>query len=133
MKPRDFLLIPATTLAVIIANVALSFAMVWVYSAFFNPGRTQAYYEAFAARAVPISSVITVIPLMLLAGYWLAGGRDRRGALLAAGAIVLLYMALDIAILVGAGVSASDWAWAGFAQVVKLLAALAGAALRTRR
>ena len=39
MKRRDFLLIPAAALGVMIANVAISFFMVWVYSIFFNPGR----------------------------------------------------------------------------------------------
>lgn len=129
MKRRDLLLIPATTLAVMIANVAISFFVVWVYS-IFDPGRPFAHYEAFAATAAPISSVVAGIPLMLLAGFLLARGRRKRGALLAAGAVAMLYILLDLAVLIGAQASGSIWGWAALSHTTKLLAALAGAALR---
>jgi len=95
MKRRDLLLIPAAALGVMIANVAISFGMVWVYSIFISPGLPFADYEAFAARAAPLSSVVAGIPLMLIAGFLLSGVRQRRGALLAAGA------------------SISSWIWLG--------------------
>jgi hypothetical protein len=132
MKRRDFLLIPATALAVMIANVAISFFMVWVYSTFIDPGHPLAYYEAFAESAAPIGSVVAGIPLMLLAGYLLGRGRPRRAALLAAGAAALVYIVLDLAILIGAHAAGSVWLWAALSQVTKLAAALAGAALATR-
>jgi len=135
MKRRDLLLIPAAALGVMIANVALSFFMVWVYSAFISPGQTQGYYEAFAMRAAPIGSVVAGIPLMLLAGFLLAKGREKRAALFAAGAAALVYILLDMAIVLGAVASVSLWGWAVLAlsHVTKLLAALAGAALALRR
>lgn len=133
MNRRDFLLVPAAALGVMVANVAISFAMVWVYSTFISPGRPLAHYEAFAATAAPIGSVVAGIPLMLLAGWLLGRGRQRRPALIAAGAAALLYILLDLAILLGAHAGGSVWGWAALSQATKLAAALAGAALATRR
>lgn len=130
MKRRDLLLIPAAALGVMIANVAISFVMVWLYSIFVNPGQPFSHYQAFAATAAPIGSVVAGIPLMLLAGFLLAKGRQRRAALLAAGAAASLYILVDLAILVGAQASGSIWGWAALSHATKLLAALAGAALR---
>lgn len=133
MKKRDLLLIPAAALGVMIANVAISFGIVWVYSTFISPGQPLSYYQTFAAAAAPIGSVVAGIPLMLLAGFLLARGREKRAALLAAGAAALLYILLDLAILLGAHASGSVWGWAALSHATKLLAALAGAALATRR
>ena len=133
MKKRDFLLIPAAALAVMIANVAASFFMVWVYATFIDPGRTLSYYQAFAEAAAPIGSVVAGIPLMLLAGYLLAKGRERRAALLAAGAAALFYIAIDTAFQLAAGANATVWAWVGLSHATKFSAALAGAALRAGR
>lgn len=133
MKKRDLLVLPAAALAVMILNVAISFGVVWVYSTFFAPGQSLSHYEAFATTAAPVSSVVAGIPLMLLAGFLLAKGRPRRDALLAAGLCALVYILLDLAILIGAHASSPVWGWAALSQVTKLLAALAGAAWRTRR
>lgn len=127
---RDFLLVPAAALGVMIANVAISVGLVWAYSTFVNPGQPFSRYEAFAATAAPISSVVAGIPLMLLAGYLLAKGRPRRGALLAAAAAALLYIFLDLAIVLGAQAGGSNWGWEALSHATKLLSALAGAALR---
>lgn len=133
MKRRDLLLIPAAAFGVMIANVALSFFMVWVYSVFISPGQPLSHYQAFAATAAPIGSVVAGIPLMLLAGYLLGRGRPKRAALLTAGAAALVYIAVDLAILLGAHASGSIWAWAALSHATKLAAALAGAAFATRR
>jgi hypothetical protein len=133
MKRLDLLRIPAAALAVMIANVAISFGMVWAYSTFISPGQPLSYYQSFAEAAAPIGSVVAGIPLMLLAGFLLARGREKRAALLAAGAAAMLYILLDLAILIGAHASGSVWAWAALSHATKLLAALAGAALATRR
>ena len=132
MNRRDLLLVPGAALGVMIANVALSFVMVWVYATFISPGHPLSYYQAFAEAAAPIGSVVAGIPLMLLAGYALARGRARRAALVAAGAAALVYVGLDLAILIGAQASGSIWGWAALSHATKLLAALAGAALATR-
>jgi len=133
MKRRDFLLIPAAALGVMITNVAASFFMVWVYATFIDPGHPYAYYQAFAEGAAPIGSVVAGIPLMLLAGFLLARGREKSGALLAAGSAAMVYIIVDLAIIIGANASGWIWLWVALSHVTKLLAALAGAALATRR
>jgi hypothetical protein len=133
MKKRDLLLIPAAALAVMIANVAISFGIVWGYSTFISPGQPPSYYRGFAETAAPIGSVVAGIPLMLLAGYLLARGRQKSGALLAAAAAALVYIVLDLTILVGAHAGGAIWAWAALSHATKLAAALAGAALASRR
>jgi hypothetical protein len=133
MKKSDLFLVPAAALGVMVLNVATSFGVVWAYSTFVAPGQSLSHYEAFATTAAPVSSVIAGIPLMLFAGFLLAKGRTRRDALLAAGLCALVYILLDLAILIGAHASGAVWGWAMLSQVTKLLAALAGAAWRTRR
>ncbi|HST37443.1 MAG TPA: hypothetical protein VLK25_12540 [Allosphingosinicella sp.] len=133
MTRRDLLLIPAAALGVMIANVAASFLMVWVYATFISPGQPYAHYQSFAETAAPIGSVVAGIPLMLVAGYALARGRERRGALLVAAAAALFYNLVDLTILIAAQTAGSIWGWVALSQVTKLIAALAGAALGTGR
>jgi hypothetical protein len=120
MKKRDLLLVPGAALAVMIANVAIGFGIVWAYSAFVNPGRPLSHYQGFAETAAPIGSVVAGIPLMLLAGSLLGRGRQRRAALLA------------VTILVGAHAGGAVWGWAALSHATKLAAALAGALIARR-
>lgn len=132
MKRLDLLRIPAAALGVMIANVAISFAIVWVYSAFANPGQPLSHYQSFAETAAPISSVVAGFPLMLFAGYLLGRGRQKRVALLAAASAAAVYIVLDLTILIGARASGSIWYWAVLSHTTKLCAALFGASLATR-
>lgn len=129
MKGRDFIVIPVAAIAVIVLNVAISFAVIWLYSSFFNPGQSASHYEGFAIRVAPISSVIAGIPLMFVAGFLIAKGRPRRRGLLVAAATVLLYVLADIGVLLSADAKGGIWMWAALSHVTKLLSALAGAEL----
>ena len=133
MKRRDFLLIPAAALGVMIANVAISVGVVWVYSTFVEPGRSVADYEGFAMTAAPVSSIVAGIPLMFLAGFFLARGRSGGAALAAAGAMALLYIAVDAALMLAAGAGGDMWVLEAISYSTKLLSALAGAKLRASR
>lgn len=133
MRLRDLFIVPACFLAVMVLNVAISFAVVWAWSVFVDPGHTQAYYEAFALKAAPISSVVAGIPLMFGAGWLIARKRDRRGGLMAAGAVALLYIVVDVAILLAWRIQGADWLWPLVSYPTKFLAALAGAVVATRR
>ena len=83
------------------------------------------------AAAAPVSSVVAGVPLMFLAGLFLSRGRTGRGALAAAGAMALLYIVIDAAILLAADAGSSVWAWEVLSYSTKMLSALAGAMLRT--
>lgn len=133
MRLRDLLIVPAFFLAVMVLNVAISFAVVWAWSVFVEPGHDQAFYQAFALKAAPISSVVAGIPLMFGAGWLIARKRDRRAGLMAAGAVALLYIVVDGALLLAYQIKGSDWLWPLISYPTKALAALAGAFMATRR
>jgi hypothetical protein len=133
MKRSDFIVVPAAAIAVMVLNVAISVAIVWVYSSFVDPGRPAAHYEAFAMRAAPVSSVIAGIPLMLAAGFLIARRRPGRAGLQVAAAAALLYILIDTGILLSVGAGLDVWIWAGLSHSTKLLSALAGAKLGMTR
>ena len=133
MRLRDLLIVPAFALAVMVLNVLVSFAVVWAWSMFVDPGHDQAYYEAFARKAAPISSVVAGPFLMFGAGLLIARKRDRRGALLAAGAVALLYIAVDIALLLAWGAGPGVWVWMLLSYPTKLIGAVAGGRWATQR
>jgi hypothetical protein len=132
MRPRDIPVVAGFALAVMILNVLASFAVVWFYSAFVEPGHPEAFYQAFALRAAPVSSVVAGMPLMFIAGMLIARRRIPRHALIAAAAMALLYIAVDAAILLAAKVSPGVWAWELLSYSTKLIAAIAGAAVGSR-
>ena len=132
MRPRDILIAAGYALAVMVLNVAISFAVVFFYSAFVEPGHPEAFYEAFAMRAAPVSSVVAGVPLMFIAGLLLARRRERRPALIAAAAMALVYIAVDSAIMIAAGVTPDMWTWELISYPTKLLAAIGGAAFGSR-
>ena len=130
MRPRDIGITAGFALAVMVLNVLVSFAVVFFYSAFVEPGHPEAFYQAFALRAAPISSVVAGVPLMFIAGMLIARRRARRPALIAGAAMALLYIAVDGAILFAAG--ADMWTLELLSYSTKLLAAIAGAAAGSR-
>ncbi|NBB14965.1 hypothetical protein GVN21_06315 [Caulobacter sp. SLTY] len=132
MRLREWLILPAFAMAVMVINVAISFAVVWVYS-LFEPGHPQAFYNAFALKAAPVSSVLFGIPLMFLAGFFVARKRSRRSGLIAAGAVSLLYTVVDIAMLLGYAASPEFWFWGTLSYSTKIAASLAGGWAATRR
>ena len=119
-------------LAVMVLNVAASFAMVLFYAIFVEPGHPEAYYQAFATRAAPVSSVVAGVPLMFIAGMLIARRRERRPALIAAAAVALVYIAVDSAIVIAAGATPDMWTWELISYPSKLLAAIGGAAFGSR-
>lgn len=132
MRLRDVVVIPAAAIGVMVLNVAVSVGVVWVYSALVEPGRPFSHYQAFATAAAPVSSVVAGIPLMFLAGFLLARGRHARAALSAAGAMALLYILVDAAILLAAAAWNGVWGWEALSYASKLLSALAGAKLAAK-
>ena len=133
MKRRDLLLIPAAALGVMIANVAISFGMVWVYATFIDPGQPLAHYRGLRRGRRADRQRRRGHPADAARRLLLAEGPAKARRLLAAGAAALLYIVRWIlAILLAAGADAALWLWAALSHGTKLLAALAGAALRGR-
>lgn len=79
-------------------NVAAAFLWVWCYSIALAPGHDEAFYQAYAQRAAPISSLVAGTPILFAAG-WLSARRFPDRAVLAGALVGILYAAIDLAIL----------------------------------
>lgn len=114
---------------IILFAMMIASAIAWVafYSHALDPGHDAAFYEAYAAQASPIVSVVAGGPVFFLVARWL--GR-RRGSSRAPWFSTALYLLIDAALLAAVGAFASSiaFAFAGGA-VLKI----AGTALAVRR
>jgi hypothetical protein len=108
-------------------NIACAFLWVAIYSHLIAPGQGEAAYQAYALRAVPWTAVIAGIPILFGAGWLLArwhGGGWRTG--LWAG---VFYLAVDLAILLAAGIATSMLGIVALSYVTKLGASALGGAM----
>jgi hypothetical protein len=110
-------------------NVLVAFLWVWFYSVALAPGHDGAFYQAYAQRVAPISSVLAGIPLLSAAG-WLAarGSRPMIAALIPAA----IYILLDIVLVAAGGLWPPLWTLL-LSFLTKLAAAWGGGQLRVRR
>lgn len=110
-------------IASMVVNVAFAFAWVWVYS-LLEPGRPEAFYEAYAQQISPLSSVIFGIPIWFVGGRLAAQwGCSRR----VAWAAVATYIVLDVVIIALVGGFPAFLTVALASYVTKSAAACAGA------
>lgn len=87
---------------ILVVNVAISFAVVGVYSQWVEPGHDAAYYQAAAQWIAPWSSVAFGWLLFAIACFALAR-RSPGNALGLAIATFAAYAAIDLGILFAAG------------------------------
>jgi putative membrane protein (TIGR04086 family) len=95
-------------IAAMALNVAAAFLWVWFYSFAIAPGHDEAFYQAYAQRAAPISSLVAGAPILLAAG-WLSARRFPERALLAGALVGILYAAIDLAILASVAGTVPMW------------------------
>lgn len=101
-KNRWWLAIPFA-LGVMIVNVLISVLWVAVYSFLINPGQDEAFYQEYAKRSAPYSSIIAGMPLMFLAGRWIGSKFARANSVKAALLVWLKYFLIDLIVIVAAG------------------------------
>jgi hypothetical protein len=78
-------------------NIAASFLWVWIYSITVAPGHDEAFYQAYAQRAAPISTIVAGTPILFAAG-WLSARKAPADRAILAGALVgIIYAAVDLA------------------------------------
>lgn len=118
---------------VLVANVALSVLYMVVYSYIIDPGHDPQYYNDHIQVAGPYCSIIAGIPLMFLAGWWVAGWWQRALGVRAAWIVWLAYTVIDLAILLAAGMSLGLGLLFVVSFSTKLAAAHFGARLRLAR
>src|SRR5262245_45674230 len=64
---------------VMVVNVAMSMLYMVAYSYLINPGHPEEYYKEHIKVAAPYCSIVAGIPLMFLAGLWVASWGDGSG------------------------------------------------------
>jgi hypothetical protein len=126
-------LLVGVAVLVLVANVAASVLYMVVYSYVINPGHTPQYYNDHIQVAGPYCSIVAGIPLMFLAGWWVADWWRPALGVRAAWIVWLAYAVIDLAVLLAAGMSMRVGLLFVASFVTKLAAVHFGARLRVAR
>lgn len=129
-KPIDLAKAAAVAMVVLVLNVLVAILVVFGYSILIEPGHPQEFYNAAALRIAPWCSHIAGTALCLGAGYLCAKRRPQRNGYVFATVFTVLYAIIDSATVGFVGVVTIEFA---LSMLAKLLAALAGAFLGTRK
>jgi threonine/homoserine/homoserine lactone efflux protein len=132
MGVKSILAAVGLALLVMVLNVAAAFAWVAVYSMLIEPGHSEAWYQAYAMRAAPVSSVFAGLVLMLGAGVLIGRGRPVRQAMILGAVMAGTYILIDAIVLVAAQADSQTVTWAWGSWVTKLAAAVLGARIGAR-
>jgi len=123
-------------LLVMVLNVGMSIVYMVVYGYLINPGHPKEFYDEHVKVAAPYCSIVAGMPLMFLAGLWVAGwGGGSSGPLgvKAAMLVWLVYAVVDLGIVLAAGgMTAKLSVLVGVSFLTKLAAAYAGALVAAR-
>lgn len=114
-------------LLVLILNIVASILYMVVYSYLINPGHPKEFYDEHIKTAAPYCSIVAGLPLMFLAGLWVAGWDGGQAGVKAALTVWLAYAVIDIAVLIAAGATAKLAVICSISLLTKLAAAWAGA------
>jgi hypothetical protein len=130
MNPMEFLRAAGLAFVVLIIDVVLAVAVVYLWGTYQHPGQSESFY---ATAGIPIARASTRIlgtTLIFLTAWLAARRRPQRRAYGFALALVFFYALLD-----GASVAFEDFFNFSIAltMALKLIAALAGAALAVRQ
>ena len=117
----------------LVVNVALSFVYMVVYSHLIDSGHDERYYREHVKVAAPYCSIVAGIPLMFLAGWWIAAWWEVAFAVKAALMVWLIYALIDIAALTAAGLTTRLAVLAAVSLLTKLAAVYLGALARIAR
>jgi hypothetical protein len=114
-------------LLVMVLNVAMSILYMVVYSYLIDPGHPKEYYEEHIKVAAPYCSIVAGIPLMFLAGWWVGRWWEPEFAIKAAFAVWLVYVLIDFAVLLAAGLTGKIAVLFAASFLTKLAAVYLGA------
>lgn len=114
-------------LLVMALNVAMSVLYMVVYSYLINPGHPEGYYKEHIKVAAPYCSIVAGIPLMFLAGLWVAGWWEGQFGVKAALVVWLAYALIDLGVLLAAGMNTKIAVLFAVALLTKLAAVYLGA------
>ena len=92
-------------LLVLFTNVAVSVLYMVLYGHILDPGHEPKYYQDHIQVAGPYCSIVAGIPILFLAGWWVAGWWGRSMGSRGAFIVWLAYTIIDFSILQMAGLS----------------------------
>ncbi len=133
MNVLDFAKALGVALLLMVLNVAAAFGVIAVYSFLFEPGHEPAFYQQAAQRIAPWSSIFAGAVLFFFAGLWFAWRQAGRNGLAFAATFVIVYAAIDIAVIAVEGALDALGAMVASSMLSKLTAALLGAWLARPR
>ena len=133
MSAGRIALLLGVAILVLVANVACSILYMVVYSYVIDPGHDPQYYNDYIQVAGPYCSIVAGIPLMFLAGWWVAGWWRRALGLRGAWIVWLAYTVIDLSVLLAAGMSMRVGLLFAVSFATKLAAIYFGARLRLAR
>lgn len=120
-------------LLVLIVNVLLSVLYMVVYGHLINPGHDEQFYHDHIQVAAPYCSIVAGIPLMFLAGWWVAGWKNIGRPIAAALTVWVSYAVIDLAIIMAAGATLDVLSLFSVSFATKLVACWLGARMRANR
>ncbi len=125
-------------LLVLVVNIAMSVLYMVVYGHLINPGHPKEFYDEHIKVAAPYCSIVAGVPLMFLAGLWVAGWMGTGGTggaggplgVKAALVVWLSYAIIDLGLMLAAGwggMTPKICVLVGVSVLTKLAAVYAGA------
>ena len=119
-------------LLVMAANILCTVLYMVVYGHLINPGHENQFYQDHVQIAAPYCSVIAGIPLMFLAGWWVAGWKAGSPVVRSALVVWAAYAIIDFTILLATGAIGKLAAIFVVSFLTKLAAVYFGAVTRSR-
>ena len=119
-------------LLVLVINVAASILYMIVFGHLIDPGHEPKYYHDHIQVAGPYCSIVAGIPIMFLAGWWVANWWHRSLGVRGAVSVWLAYTVIDLSILLLAGLSLGVGALFIISFATKLAAVYWGASTRLK-
>lgn len=126
-------LLVGVALLVMVVNVAASILYMVVYGHVIDPGHEEHYYRDHIKVAAPYCSIVAGIPLLFLAGWWVATWWEGELGTKAALVVGLAYAVIDISVLLAAGMTARIAVLSAISCLTKLAAVYLGAVVAGRR
>lgn len=124
-------LIRTIGLALLALALGVVLVVIWVtiYSELIDPGRDDAFYQAYAMRIAPVIGIASGIPLLFTGGLLAARRRGELSGWLAGAAVGIAYAIIDlplIAALAGSAGGPIPWGYVALSYSTKIVAAAAG-------
>ena len=119
-------------LLVLIVNIGITVLYMVLYGHVIDPGHENKYYQEHVKLAAPYCSILAGFPLMLLAGWWVAGLWDGVLRTIAGLIVWVSYAVIDVALLVASGLTTRIAVLMTISLLTKLAGALLGALIANR-